>query len=437
VAGCQTYKAGTFDWPGSTGVFSVTGLGFQPQAVILFGGNRPEEDTHVLGRPGPGLFISMNGVSYTDLTSVVSLCLFLNGASFTGGGTIGYGAIQSPTGCIRMCTDAASTATIDYRATNMSFDADGFSFNVTHTPASNRPIHWFAWGPAGSVATQTATMRENINVLAQPFDAGFDAYSALILTTVINDGASFGEGSIQGQCWLSFGSEHDPQNESLTANWNRLEIYDNVIYGTSLGNQGFLDAFFNFFNQHVVSTVGPAYIEGGRNFETASPSDRSEWVDTGGGESNEYHQAIWWNGESWPYSIGSLPALGDTSVFPVHSNLENFGAVLFATLTGINAADAGYFPLRWGFGILTEDYQGCVVFGENGDFYQSTNKCLANVDGTNLAAVEGSFVGNAFELEGLESTFPAINVGVGFSCPAGAWIPQMYRWWRNPSPARA
>src|SRR5262245_14574428 len=135
------YAAGGFNFPTVTGNYSVTGVGFQPQCVVMFCSNQATVGTLLTGLTGPGVGASINAITYGSSSAITSFFLALNGrADATRGNYRGY------QGCISMMTDATGAGTVDYRASTITFDGDGFTINVTNAATGVRPIHWFAWG---------------------------------------------------------------------------------------------------------------------------------------------------------------------------------------------------------------------------------------------------------------------------------------------------
>src|SRR4030095_3207933 len=115
------YADGGFNFPTSTGNFSVTGIGFQPQCVIMFCSNKATIGSLLTGLTGPGVGASVNAISYGSSSAITSFFLALNGRKDTLNGN--YRGYQ---GCISMQTDAAGAGTADYRADTITVDPGGF-----------------------------------------------------------------------------------------------------------------------------------------------------------------------------------------------------------------------------------------------------------------------------------------------------------------------
>ena len=140
--GLRKAKASYFNMPNVTGNFSVTGLGFKPQAVIVTGAT-------LIGYP-----------------------------EFSGGGRLSVGCATSGAqwaGCLdtgyleevgkrsshydNKFVAATTTSGPDYEAEFVSFDADGFTINVTLAPPAPWTIFFLALAGAGGYACGTEIAR--------------------------------------------------------------------------------------------------------------------------------------------------------------------------------------------------------------------------------------------------------------------------------------
>lgn len=370
------YATGGFDFPTVTGAHSVTGLGFQPQAVIMFCGNKATVGTLMTGLTGPGVGASINAISYGSSSAITSFFLGLNGnASATRGNYRGY------QGCISMMTDATGAGVIDYRADTITFDTGGFTINVTHAATGVRPIHWLAWG-GPTMLTQFRSGQFNGTLTHS-----FNPLSTIGLATLATD--TFGEGSIDGECHYSFGSGHFPayaagnDNEYMasaiydqydasglggsTEGFQRQSTFDDTQGLTNIGTVTFVSSWIESLRYHKVNT--------------ANLSEILNNSDTG---ASHYSAFVSWNGEGWTDLVTSPVTITPPPAF------NRFEAMIFSTTNG--ADDAGgpaHGTMRYGFGVLTNDYQGCVVFGPDGSFYQSDTECVANCTAAGVNAASG------------------------------------------------
>jgi hypothetical protein len=427
------YAVGGFDFPASTGSQTVvTGLDFQPVGVIMFGGNRSEVDTLVTGATGPGVFISLNALDYSDGTTIRSLCLAINGKSDSS--IANYRGFEN--GPISMQTDAASAATVDYRASSITFTADGFSLNVTTAAGSRRPIHYMAWGGeiGGGDATNLVSSAVKQQMTGSPtFNNSYEPRSAFVVNTIAANG--FGEGYVDGNCWFSFGSGHYPANAANPDAWKSSTIHTQIQLFSALGRQGFTNQVGSWVGvssdptllniAHVMDALGPVLIEGYRRHRPNYGVDMTQMINEGGGGAgNKWEYAVWWNGEGWTAEASS-PASG-TNTYSRPSNFEVFEAVLFSTCNGVSST-GNATKQRFGFGILGPDYQGCVVFGADGSFFQSDSKAVAHCTASGASVGVGTLNASSFSLTndsggGADMIYHAFGRGsIAF------WLPHIYR----------
>jgi len=430
------YAVGGFDFPASTGTYSVTGLGFQPQGVIMFGGNIATVGSLVTGQNGPGLFVSINATDYASPSTIRSMCLAPNGNSDAG--VAAYRGYEN--GCISMQTNAASSATIDYRASTITFDSDGFTINVTHAAASRRPIHWVAWGGIhggeNTNTMNTGAAKQVMSGLSPTFNNSWRPLSAIVLSTVASNG--FGEGSVDGSTWFSFGTGHYPLLSQSEQDWLGSTTYTQLQLGSPLGRQGFTQttlwpglsgnpALVNV--SEVISALGPVLIEGYRRHRPNIGVDLTQMINEGGGGANTWQYGAWWDGEGWAGAV-NLPD-GGTQTVNRPSNFKVFEAVVFSTINGPvwQGGASSTAPMRVGFGVLGPNYQGCVVFGQDGSFYQSVDRCTALCNSGGISTASGVINGATFTLTSEDAGDIGNTTWHGWGRPgeAARWIPHIYR----------
>lgn len=431
------YKTGGFNFPTSAGVYSVTGLGFRPQAVILIGGNRPEVGSLATSLTGPGLFISMNALDWADGVTVKHLMLAPFGNSDAGrGGFRGY-----ENGPISMVADGTTWATVDYRANAIVFDADGFTLGVTNAASGTRPITWLAWG--GNDGTEPMQTAMHVAAGGGTYPSSFKGRSSLALNTI---GAAFGEDGVNGSSWFSWGSGHYPKwaelelGSSAYRQWRSQQIYNQLQLSSPLGRQGFMEKFTWGPNESgpslystsgVISTIGPALVDGWRRFRPYTEGGSfSTFISEGGGASYNYHADLWFTGEG---SCGGVPSIGGgvgaTAIISPPRAFDAFDALIFATLNGSFFAGGPGGYLAFGLGILGRDYQGCVAFGKDGSFYQSTDECLASCSSSGVSAYSGAILDDgSVELTVSQGGGIGNANWTGFGAQRGPmWLPQSYR----------
>jgi len=427
------YAVGGFDFPTSTGNYSVTGLGFQPVAVIMLGSNFSTVGTLMTGQTGPGLFISVNALDYSDGTTIRSLCLAPNGNSDANNAN--YRGYEN--GPISMQTNAGTATVVDYKANSISFDADGFSINVSTAAGSRRPIHWIAFGgdigPTEPVAMVSSATKQLYASSSVTFNNAYEPRSALVVGTTAASG--FGEGAVDTQAWFTFGSGHYPEISPNPNGWHSSSVWTQIELSSPLGRQGFTaqqvwqtsSADPTALNtSETIGALGPVLVEGFRRFRPNYGVDMTQMVNEGTIGANTWQYGLWWNGEGWT-DHADVPDDG-TVVVPRPANFKNFEAVLFST---VNGADVGgnTVPLRYGFGVLGPDYQGCVVFGQDGSCYQSVTRAAATCTASGANTASGTLNGSSFKLTNEEGG--AVNGliwhGFGNQGLVAKWIPHIYR----------
>lgn len=427
------YKTGGFDFPVSTGNFSVTGLGFQPVAVIMFGSNRPEVGTLVTGLTGPGLFISVNAKQYdSPFSAMRSLCLGINGNSDAN--NVSYRGFEN--GPISMQTDAGDASTVDYRADSITFDSDGFSINVTTAATGRRPIHWLAFGGDISESDNNdmvaGAVKSNVSVDAF-YNNAYEPRTALVVGTIAS--AGFGEGAVGGNTWFSFGTGHYPELAPDPNNWQSSTIYTQIQLSSALGRQGFTNQFvwpsvgadpesLNISN--TIGALGPVLNENFRRLRPHWGTDLTQMVNEGTTGTNTWNYGMWWNGEGWTDFV-SVPDDG-TATVPVPYNFRKFQAVMFSTINGAAGSGASA-PMRFGFGVLGPSYQGCVVIGQDGSFYQSDSRAVATCSAAGANTASGTLNGATFTLENEEGGGLGQVVYHAFGAAGTTFLPQIYRRW--------
>ncbi len=424
------YAAGGFDFPGSTGDFSVTGLGFEPVAVIMLGSNFATVGTLMTGQTGPGLFISVNALDYSDGTTIRSLCLAVNGNSQANNAN--YRGFEN--GPISMQTNAASASTIDYRADTITFDTDGFTIHVTHAAGSRRPIHYIAFGGEISEIDPTLLVSSATKQLYSgdvTFDNDYEPRSALVVGTIAAGG--FGEGNVDGSAWYSFGTGHYPELAPGPNEWQSSTVYSEIQLGSPVGRQGFMHEFvwpsvgddpesLNISN--TIGALGPVLLENYRRHRPNYGVDMTQMINEGNVGSNTWQYALWWNGEGWTDFV-TTPDDGSVTV-PHPYNFNTFEAVLFSTINGSDTSGGGT-QLRFGFGILGPDYQGCVVFGDDGSCYQSVTRAVATCTGSGVSTASGQINGPSFTLTNEEGGAVSSIVYHAFGIAGRRFIPNIYR----------
>ena len=412
------FAAGSFLFPTSTGSFSVT-TGTRPQLLVMFGSNRAEEDTLVTGLTNPGLFLSVNGVDYLNPSTVNSFCVSIAGSSSVGGGSVGFVRAVQP---IRM--QGSSAAVIDYAADDVTLDAGGFTLNVTNAASGDRPIHWWVLNHPQDLAVSLYGQ-----TLTGTFDVGFRPFSYLALDAP-------GSGSLgisANDSWLNFGTAHYPLTATDPDERYSGESHTGIILASAAGRQGYTEKYVwagTSGNRvcHAITVLGPGIFS---TYKTVTPTSLgATTIDIGGPTAADPDEAIVgaWAGEGYSNFLTTPTGIGDTVSVSTPSWFDLFQLVMFSTNNGANV-QLGSDQLRYGLGVLHQDYQGCVVFGDDGSFYQSRSQMAATCTAGGAQAAEGVILGPTFESTTvLGGSVGGVWHGFGPLGEAG-WVPQMYRWW--------
>jgi len=425
------YAVGGFDFPASTGNHSVTGLGFQPVGVIMFGSNFSTVGSLVTGQTGPGLFISVNALDYSDGTTIRSLCLALNGNS--NANNANYRGYEN--GCISMPTNASTATVVDYRASTITFDSDGVTINVTTAAGSRRPIHYLAFGgdigPSEATALVSSAVKQ-VMTGSPTFNNSYEPRSAIVVGTIAANG--FGEGAVDGSCWWTFGSGHYPTADPN--DWHSSMAYTNIQLSSPVGRQGFTHERVSSTSSsdpnaisiaETIGSLGPVLNEGFRRHRPNIGVDTTQMINEGTEGSSLWHYALWWNGEGWT-DFAFVPDANTVTVnHPV--NFTEFDAVLFSHTNGSDSS-GNATQQRFGFGVLGPTYQGCVVFGPDGSCYQNVgDRCVAECTSSGIDTASGVLNETNFQLTAEEGgdVGQVIWHGFGHQALPSYWIPHLYR----------
>jgi hypothetical protein len=193
-------KKGTFALNTSTGNQSVTSMGFQPVALVLWVVGATANDTaaaHSSMSMGFGVSSSDRGcVSWRDDDAEANI--------ETAKGS-------SVTKILRTFSDAA-TPTVEFEADLVTLDADGFTIDITDAPPSAYIVHYFAVGGA-DITNQDFFSFNTTNTATQDVTLAFEPDLLLFLTNGATTGdsghaqlcigASSGAGENRASYWIS------------------------------------------------------------------------------------------------------------------------------------------------------------------------------------------------------------------------------------------
>ena len=414
----MAYKAGGFYMPTSPGPFVVDGLGFRPQALVFFGGNRSEEEVFVSGG-SPGAFFGLVWLDQaTGLIDQQSTC---NIAFATGFQPEAIHIFSSGT-------------TFDYRAVCTSLDADGFTLNVTNGADGSRWVHYLAIGDFDGC--EGSTMASLSNATYDFLGLGYRPLTALsfhhwpsgaVRTLATTAGYVFSMGV------RNFNKEVADLGDITSA---AQAIVMRIT--TQLGPVGWTDYFNGFFDTTITLSVRPGLVGTILQADDKAfpyPARTSEGIRW---QLNGYptrHSGIWWDGEGSAHFV-SVPEVGAENVYTARANIQDIEAALFFGSNGYERTEGSSPQVAYNYGVLTDDYQGCVAFdtglGVEGPtgipaFFQSKEMChVGSVRTPGARAASGEIQGNQIVLTG--EVADNIQWGSNFVQMYGRSIPHASMW---------
>ncbi len=399
-----TFAAGHFYMPTSGGSFAVTGLDIEPQGIIFFGGNQDAEDT-LLHPTTPGAFF---GMAWRDVDSGA---IDYQAQAVT---TFGTRWTQKPIACL------ASPGAIEYEASSVTFDADGFTINVSDPAPGPRLIHYLAWGEfdgaEGKSVGSTGQATYNFNAL------GYRPLSFLGLS-MFSSGATR-EGNNAAAMYISMGVSNFPEED--TDDWNHNLMALAFRFQTQTA-EGLTAQWVSPLETSITYTVASGavgvwqdnwdHVEPYPTFESEAIRLRTF------GHPNRF-QLAWLDCEASGHPV-SPPNFGVETVTTVREYINQAQAAFFFGTTGYSSVAELGVNQAWTMGVCTKDalgngYQGCVAFdGGRGDppadgtrsFFQSKQACLVNSlsPGGGIRVASGWLDGEDLHLVGEISSNP--NIG--------------------------
>jgi hypothetical protein len=413
------YATFGFDFPTSTGDQQIIDdLDFEPKGCMMIGGNQSTVGSLVTGRPGPGVFISLNGRSADGVTRSFTMAI----QGVTNGGS--YAAMVGGEVPVRMPADGISPTTLDYRASAITFTEAGFRLNVSHAASGRRPIHCIVYGD-GEPELQAELIQRLMGGTTDTFP--FLPTTSVVLATQygsfdLGDPDVIVEGQVNGQVWMSFGGGHYRRGSDQDEDWKTMETHNHIVMGSSIGRQGFIGTFVGAAAHpvmHVISDLGPVYIEGWRYYNPGIVVDPPFQLQDSGGGSITHATALVWDGNGWTANSGATNTVpGVPSSLETAEEFGEWKAILFTDNNG-SSESAGSTQLRAAYGVLglmpgeETTYQGCVAFGDDGSFYQSETECAASVSTAGVSSSVGELDGDVFTM--------TTEKGVGYTPAYNGW----------------
>lgn len=165
-------NVGHFTAPSSTGDFSVNGVGFLPDFVLLATSNSTQDATNTAG-DGSFSLGAFNGVGEQFTTAFISE----NNADPTD--TARY---QRTDKCLAIF-NVSNAAALTHEATFVGMDADGFTINFSTASTANKRVAYAAFkGPATKIGSFTSPTAGTLPVSQSVTGAGLDPKSLILLS---------------------------------------------------------------------------------------------------------------------------------------------------------------------------------------------------------------------------------------------------------------
>lgn len=387
----------------------MTGLGFaQTQGVIFFGGNRSEEDTLVTDS-NAGLFMGMMADSPGGILAQCNSVIPRQGQRSSGTQPI---LMQS------------SFNTVEYAASPTSLDPDGFTVTFTSVPLSgSRWIHYLAWGDFEASACSRVTQS------AATVTVGFAAQCAFCVSTVSYGGgpgdwirpdlpeytfATWGGGKADTGAFTGYAFLATARTAGLYGQgWQVLQE------GTNWTGMG---AFF----------IGP-FLGQVPLYAYHVPPDQM-YLDNAANIVNSSLFA-YWTGPATSGVFSPSASAGGTVVEPLTYGIELPEAMIVLGCMG--REDFGDFlnpDNGMSFGVVTDDYQGCVAANMGGNyFFQSRTTGFvsqATAAGVNAGTIvlNDDYTFTATTTQDDVSPAPLDYVAFGPGEGEEPSRPQIYRW---------
>jgi hypothetical protein len=407
------YRAGGFAVPGGTGNFSVTGIDFDVgcQGVMFFGSNQTTEDA-VVSTANAGVFMGLmaqedGGGILAQANSIIPLVFQQSRGSHP-------------------IFQIADTTTIDYSATPVSLNADGFTVNFDAIPGSARWIHYLAWGDWDDADTNRPS--PGGTTVALGWLAGAMFMAGTYSPGGNGDWDSIGLGGYHFGWW---GGAVYPLN---TIGWNSGYL---SLCGPGAGSTRHtrlltsppttaVNFGFSFIGPFLAESLHHAYPTGVGNLD---------FYDDSPGQDN-YDLYAYWNGDGNCTNGTPAASSPDTVTVPL-SQIDTADAIVFFGACGQEGGPGSEFNgTAISFGVVTPPtlsdpgYQGCVAVDEGGDFFQSRTKSWcssvrvtgAHAGTTELPVGTANFVWTTDDDDVSPQNLVAVVYGHG-----GGFIPQIYR----------
>lgn len=406
MASESTWQVGTLTVPSAAGSVSVTGLGGTPKAVFFYGVNFTAEDT-VLTSRGNAIFRGMVAPDYANPGSLLQNCA-CTGPTGDQHAIDNYAVLNLST---------AGNATILYRATLTSLDADGFTLSFDTASAGGYKVIYVALYDVDNVASYVGT--SDNSTIAMGFAAGASLLHGAWSGPVIN-------GSDRTQEW--YGGAAYAVNQA--AGVQAFTFPTSFAGQYNIGTQVFAP---NVSICQGGGFVGP-FLSTSNIISTVSGTDLSFIGDGGNGGMI----VAWDDNDSATGALSIGGSVGDTATV---SGLSFAPGLVLGYSVSNEAPGQGTGALgALGFTVVTTDFQWSALLEERDPGYTTFGTGLGSIqsyaNGIIPAIDDTAYCAAAVELtdDGFIATTTVDDIATGewvwhaFGHPrTAAWIPSIYR----------
>jgi hypothetical protein len=426
------FKAGSFMFPTSLSPLSITGLPGQPTGCIFFGSNQATEDTLLHG-PAivPGVFF---GMAWRTLAGGIDFQSQSNAGRVT---PASYGVRWRA----RPITMIVSGTTLEYEASSIAFNANGFTLTIATAAPGPRPIHYLVWGgfdeARGSHANKGVATNHDFLLAAR-------AYCGLAFSMFASGNNRNSQNG--SACYFTMGTGNFPEVPFSGPGAGDLNYATAITMRAQTQTaEGWTQRYFNGpFNNTIMAAVSSGLVGTWQTqYDHLRPvptmTDLTLRLSLFGSPS--VASLAWWSTEGAALSIQSPGSVGGVSDYAAPARVPGVDAALFFGTTGYGSESQLGVNCAYIYGVLTDDYQGVVAWdtGRGGapadgqsHFFQSRQMCYAEcLRNGGLRAASGELIGNTVRLTGVHAATAApgkngnLQVwGVGREAP---WLPSYFR----------
>lgn len=426
------FKAGTFDFKTSGGTQAITGLPGQPSGVIFFGSNQSALDTLLHG-PGivPGVFF---GMAWRTLAGGIDFQSQSNAGRVT---PASYGVRWRA----RPITMIVSGTTLEYEASSITFDANGFTLTIATPAPGVRPIHYLAWGgfaeARGSHANKGVATNHDFVLAAR-------AYSGLAFSMFASGNNRNSQNG--SACYFTMGTGNFPEDPFTGPGAGDLNYATAITMRAQTQTaEGWTQRYINGpFNNTIMAAVSSGLVGTWQTqYDHLRPvptmTDLTLRLSLFGSPS--VASLAWWDAEGAVVSVNHPGSVGGISDHVAPARVPGVDAGLFFGTTGYGSESQLGVNCAYIFGVITDEYQGVVAWDTGrgaapadgvAHFFQSKQACYAEcLRSGGLRVSSGQIIGNTVRLTGVrvDTGAPGKSGNLqmwGTSRPV-MWLPHIYR----------